>query len=175
MRASAGAVCVLPCKGSCKVALSRVPMRPRGPVDILVAVPALRRLLTWILVLAALALAVPAATLASGPGGSAGDQQYTDPFAGTSNPATTHTTTHTATTPAPAPATTPAPAATSTAPAPAAPAPAASTAPDTTPATSTPARPTSLAFTGYDSWLAGGLGVAMVGGGVLLRRRARRA
>jgi hypothetical protein len=150
-------------------------MRPRRPVDILVAVPASRRLLTWILVLAALGLAVPAATLASGGGGSAGDQQYTDPFAGSSNPAST-TSTHTTTRPAPAPtttpATTPAPPATSTAPAPPA-APTAST--GTSAATATTARPTTLPFTGYDSWLAGGLGVAMVGGGVLLRRRARRA
>src|ERR1700761_3951908 len=122
MGASAGVVSVLPCKRSCKMALWRVPMRPRGPVDILVAVPAPRRLLTWILVLAALALAVPAATLASGPGGSAGGTQSPAPFAGPSTPAPTHPPTPAATTPAPAPATTPAPAATSSAPAPAAPA-----------------------------------------------------
>ena len=134
--------------------------------------PASRRLLTWILVLAALGLAVPAATLAAGGGGSAGDQQYTDPFAGTSTPSSTHT----ATTPAPtttAAATTPAPAPPDTATTPA-PAPAAASA-DSAPATATTARPTTLAFTGYDSWLAAGLGAAMIGGGVLLRRRVRRA
>ncbi len=131
--------------------------------------------MTWILVLTALAMAVPAATLASGGGGSAGDQQYTDPFAGTSNPSGTHTTkTHPATKPAPA-ATAPAPAA--SAPAASTPAPA-TTAPAASPATTTTAstaRPTTLPFTGYDSWLAAGLGAALVAGGALLRRRARRA
>jgi hypothetical protein len=137
-----------------------------------------RRLLTWILVLAALGLAVPAATLAAG-GGSAGDQQYTDPFAGTPHPAGS---THTATTPPPT--TTPAPTTTAPAPAASTPAPAPSTtplpaAPPATAVTSTAsapttARPTTLPFTGYDSWLAGALGVAMIGAGVILRRRARR-
>ena len=66
------------------------------------------------LLLGALALAIPAVTLASG-GGSAGDQQYTDPFAGTapgkSKPKTTTTGTPTtssqpaATTPAATPTT----------------------------------------------------------------------
>ena len=58
------------------------------------------------MLLGALALAVPAVTLASG-GGSAGDQQYTDPFAGTpapgkSKPKTTATTPPTTTSTAPA-------------------------------------------------------------------------
>src|ERR1700760_5201011 len=69
MGASAGVVSVLPCKRSCKMALWRGPMRPRGPVDILVAVRAPRRLLTWMVVLAALPLAVPAAMHASRAGG----------------------------------------------------------------------------------------------------------
>jgi len=157
-------------------------MRPGRAVAILVAVHLSRRLLTVILALFALALAVPAATLAAG-GGSAGDQQYTDPFAGTSTPtATSHPTTPTSTTPAPATTTAPPPV--DSTPAQTAPAPTAATA--TTPSasasadgsattTDSTARPTTLAFTGYDSWLAGGLGFAMVAGGITLRRRARRA
>jgi hypothetical protein len=136
--------------------------------------------MTWVLVIAALALAGPAAALASGGGGSAGDQQYTDPFAGTSNPTSTHSQTSTATTPAataPATATAPVPApatvpATSTAPPPATPAQAPPTGGSGT-ATST--RPTQLPFTGYDSWVAAGLGAAMVAGGLVMRRRLRRA
>ncbi len=62
-------------------------------VAILARVRALRWLVTCMLLLGALALAIPAVTLASG-GGSAGDQQYTDPFAGTapgkSKPKTHH-------------------------------------------------------------------------------------
>jgi hypothetical protein len=152
-------------------------MRPGRPVGILVAVPVSRRLLTALLVLVALALAVPAATLAAG-GGSAGDQQYTDPFAATSTPTSTHTATPTTTPPAPATTAPPPTVATSTQPlAPAATAtPAATTpAPATPEPTATTARPTTLPFTGYDSWLAGALGMAMVVGGITLRRRARRA
>ena len=156
-------------------------MRPRRPVAILVPVPASRRLLTWFALLVALALAVPAVTLASG-GGSAGDQQYTDPFAGTPTPQThtggTQTATLTAT--APAPATTPASAgttpATGTRPPAATPAPATATSAPAVSAASatTSTRPTTLPFTGYDSWLAAGLGAGMVAGGIVLRRRARR-
>ena len=126
---------------------------------------------------AALALAVPAATLAAN-GGSAGDQQYTDPFAGTPAP----TSTQTSTTPAPAPATATAPVASTPSagtPAPVTATPAASPAAGSeTPAATTtpvPTHPTELPFTGYDSWLAAGLGAAMVAGGLVLRRRARAA
>ena len=58
------------------------------------------------MLLGALALAVPAVTLASG-GGSAGDQQYTDPFAGTPAPGKSKPKT-TATTPPPTTSTAPA-------------------------------------------------------------------
>lgn len=128
------------------------------------------------LVLGALALSIPAASLAAG-GGSAGDQQYTDPFANTTTARSTATApagTSTAI-PAPAPATATAPASTP--------------APDTTPgatATADPATatadptaatasPSTLAFTGFDSRLAGALGATMIAGGLILRRRARRA
>jgi LPXTG-motif cell wall-anchored protein len=124
------------------------------------------------LVLGALALSIPAATLASG-GGSAGDQQYTDPFAGSSTPtASTHTTTHAQTT-TPPPTTSAAPPATVT---------------PTTVSTATgtlnadpsgmptaTAAGSQLPYTGYDSWLAGGFGFAMVSAGLVLRRRTRRS
>ena len=124
------------------------------------------------LVLGTLALSIPAATFASG-GGSAGDQQYTDPFAGTSTPtASTHTTTHAQTT-TPQPTTSAAPPAT------VAPTTVSTTTgtvngdPSGTP-TATAASP-QLPYTGYDSWLAGGFGFAMVSAGLVLRRRTRRS
>jgi LPXTG-motif cell wall-anchored protein len=123
------------------------------------------------LLLGALALAVPAVTLASG-GGSAGDQQYTDPFAGTPAPSKSKTTT--TTTPAPPPSTT-----TSAAPAPTTtvtPVASTQTASDPTTPTATIATSTAgqLPRTGYDSWLAGVAGFALMGGGLMLRARLRR-
>jgi LPXTG-motif cell wall-anchored protein len=127
------------------------------------------------LLLGALALAVPAVTLAAGGGGSAGDQQYTDPFGGTSTPTSKPKTT--ATTP-PQTTPTPAPAPTTSA------TPVASTQTATTQTSSDPTTPTAtiassttgtLPRTGYDSWLAAGLGFVLVGGGLALRVRARRA
>ena len=129
------------------------------------------------LLLGALALAIPAVTLASG-GGSAGDQQYTDPFAGTapgkSKPKTTTTSTPTtssqpaATTPAATPTTSATPVAST------------STSSDPTTPTATIASTTSstttgeLPHTGYDGWLAATLGFVLVGGGLGLRARLRR-
>lgn len=129
------------------------------------------------LLLGALALAVPAVTLASG-GGSAGDQQYTDPFAGTPQSKTTTTRSAPPTSTAPA---TSAPTPTSASPT--------STSPTTTPVASTqtssdPTTPTAtiatstagqLPRTGYDSWLAGALGFVLVGGGLALRVRLRQS
>jgi LPXTG-motif cell wall-anchored protein len=122
------------------------------------------------LLLGALALAVPAVTVASG-GGSAGDQQYTDPFSGTttSSPATstappttsaaTHTTTGSVATTTPV-------ASTQTASDP--------TTPTATIASSTSSTAGQLPHTGYDSRLAAALGFALVGGGLALRARLRR-
>jgi LPXTG-motif cell wall-anchored protein len=125
------------------------------------------------MLLAALALAVPAVTLASG-GGSAGDQQYTDPFAGTPAPGKSKPKT-TATTPPPA---------TSTAPAAAPPPPPTSATPvASTSSSSDPTTPTAtiasstagtLPHTGYDDRLAAALGFVLVGGGLLIRARLRR-
>jgi LPXTG-motif cell wall-anchored protein len=119
------------------------------------------------MLLGALALAVPAVTLASG-GGSAGDQQYTDPFAGTPAPGKSKPKT-TATTPPPT---------TSTAPATPAPTPVASTSSSSDPTTPTATIASSTAgtlpHTGYDGRLAAALGFALVGGGLLVRARVRR-
>lgn len=127
----------------------------------------------------AVALSIPAATLASG-GGSAGDQQYTDPFAGTSTPTRTSHPPTTVTSPPASPTTTAAPTIT------VAPTPTPTPSPATATATGTPTSdpsptPTAttaanqLPYTGYDSGLAGALGLALVGGGLALRRRLRRA
>ena len=126
------------------------------------------------LLLAALALAVPAVTLAAGGGGSAGDQQYTDPFAGTApgkskpKPTTTGTpatsTQPAATTPAATPTTSVSPVAST------------SSAADPTTPTATIASGTAgeLPHTGYDGWLAAAVGFSLVGGGMGLRARLRR-
>jgi hypothetical protein len=123
------------------------------------------------LLLAALALAVPVVALAAG-GGSAGDQQYTDPFAGTapakSKPKPTTTgTPATSTQPA---ATTPAPTTSAT------PVASTSTSSDPTTPTATIASTTTgeLPHTGYDGWLAAAVGFTLVAGGMGLRARLRR-
>ena len=133
------------------------------------------------LVLAVACLGAPAIALA---GGSAGDQQYTDPFSGGSPgggsatataPAQTETATAPAqTTPAESPDTTPAP----TAPA------------DTTPSETTPVEPSTepdptatvaapstgtLPYTGYAAWTAAGFGAVLLGAGLALRLRTRPA
>jgi LPXTG-motif cell wall-anchored protein len=125
-----------------------------------------RRLVAWITALALLGLCVPAVTIASG-GGSAGDQQYTDPFAGTPTKPQTTPSAPAATTPAPA-ATTPAPAATPTT----AVSPSAATTPAQTIGSTTVK---SLPYTGYDGWLAAGFGLTLLGGGLVLRRHTRRS
>jgi LPXTG-motif cell wall-anchored protein len=145
------------------------------PIAILAQVRTSRWLATCMLLLGVLVLSVPAVTLASGGGGSAGDQQYTDPFAGTAPgkgkpKTTTHsapsTSTHTA-----APTTTSAPPASTPVASP-------STSSDPTTPTATIASSASTAgelpHTGYDSWLAAGLGFVLVGGGLGLRVRLRR-
>jgi hypothetical protein len=148
-------------------------MRAATTIAILARVRTPRWLVTCMLLLGALALAIPAATLASG-GGSAGDQQYTDPFGGTnpgkSKPKTTSTSTPTAST---QPATT-TPAVTPTSSA--TPVASTSTSSDPTTPTATIASTTTgeLPHTGYDGWLAAALGFGLVGGGLGLRARLRR-
>jgi cytoskeletal protein RodZ len=132
-----------------------------------------QRLLFALTVLCAVALLGPVAALANGP--SAGDQQYIDPLSGThhhsksnssssSSTSSSSTPTSTGSTQPTAPAT---PTTTTTAPAPAA-----------TSASSTPAAPSrshdpsgkTLPFTGFDVWLAAGLGLGLLASGVYLRR-----
>jgi LPXTG-motif cell wall-anchored protein len=131
----------------------------------------LRLAVAGILTVGLLALAVPAASLA---GGSAGDQQYTDPFSGSSS----HTATARAsatTTSSPAPSTTTAPAASAPDPT------TANAASTTADATTTADEPTAtiatsspmLPHTGYDAWTAVGFGIVLIGGGIALRRRVR--
>jgi hypothetical protein len=140
------------------------------------AVPGLRKIVSYLLLLGALVLAVPAVTLAAG-GGSAGDQQYTDPFAtqpgsGSSHKSTTPSTTTTAAAPATT-TTAPAPVTTTTAPATASSDPTTATTPTATTASNPSAK--TLPYTGYDSWLAGGFGLVMAGAGLGLRRKAQRS
>lgn len=120
------------------------------------------------LVLGALSLAVPAVTIAGGGGGSAGDQQYTDPFGSTSPSKSSSTTSSAPATSSPA----------TTSPATTSPTPVSGTsaASDPTTPTATIASTTTgeLPRTGYDGWLAAGLGFALVGGGLGLRVRLRR-
>jgi hypothetical protein len=133
------------------------------------------------LLLILVALAVPAVSLA---GGSAGDQQYTDPFGGssgsgshsasTSTPSPAPTTSSPAqTTPSAAPSTTPAASTNSADPTTAAAVP--TTAGEPT-ATMAGGPSTTLPYTGYDAWTAVGFGLTLLAGGAALRwhLRARR-
>jgi LPXTG-motif cell wall-anchored protein len=129
-----------------------------------------RWLVTCLLLLAAFAFAVPAVTLASG-GCSAGDQQYTDPFGGSSSSGKSKTTTTSAPSTSTQPPTTSAPTASAT--------PAASTStasdPTSTPTATIASTATNqLPHTGYDSRLAAVLGFVLAGGGLGLRARLRR-
>ena len=95
---------------------------------------------------------LPAAAAAQ----SAGDEQYSDPFAGQS--------------PSSTPAPTPAPA-TGAQPAQATPAPAAAAAPA---ASNAPAQAAQLPRTGWDAFVPGALGLVLMSAGVALRARVRR-
>jgi hypothetical protein len=123
------------------------------------------------LLLGALALTIPAIALAGG-GGSAGDQQYTDPFAGTSpgKSTSTRSTPATSTQSATPPPTTATQQATT-------PVPSTQTSSDPTTPTATIASSSTqaqLPRTGYDSWEAGVLGFVLVAGGLGLRAHLRR-
>lgn len=141
-----------------------------------------RHLATFLLLLGLFALAAPALALA---GGSAGDQQYVDPLAAgqkhqsSTSPASitpaprAPTSTTSAPSPSPTPSSSPASSSgvTTSAVAPTA---TIASAPSSTVTTSAQATK-QLPYTGYDSWLAGGLGGLLVIGGLGLRWTARRA
>jgi hypothetical protein len=126
------------------------------------------------LLLILVALAVPAVSLA---GGSAGDQQYTDPFGGgsgsASHTAPTTTSAPASTAPSAAPSTTPAPSTGSADPTTAAAVPTTASEPT---ATMAGGSSTTLPYTGYDAWTAVGFGLTLAAGGAALRwhLRARR-
>jgi LPXTG-motif cell wall-anchored protein len=141
-----------------------------------------RHLAALLVVLGALALTVPAVALA---GGSAGNNQYTNPFGSgttsqptkTTPPQTSSTTVPETTTSAPPPATAVSPATTSPA-------------TETTSAVTTASGPTATAAaapgvgttaggkglprTGYGVWEIAGFGLVMLAGGFFVRRRGRR-
>lgn len=133
-----------------------------------------QRLLFALAVLCAVVLLGPTAALANGP--SAGDQQYIDPLGsgnhhhksnGGSSTSTTTPSTSTATSPPPATVTPTTTTATS-----------ASSTPATTSATPShghdpPGK--TLPFTGFDAWLAAGLGLSLLAGGAYLRRAGSQA
>lgn len=143
----------------------RAPPSIGARLAILAAVSRSRPLLALLIVLGLLAAVVPGAALASG--GSAGDNQYVDPLAGV-HP---HSGKSSSSSPATSAATTSTPA-TST--------PAASTATTATTPTATGAatsadpssKKKSLPFTGFQDWQAAGLGLMLMAGGLILRRRA---
>jgi hypothetical protein len=121
---------------------------------------------------AALSVSVPAAALASGCGGSAGDSQYVDPLqncnppsgghsGGTSHTSTSGTVTSTPTTSTP-PVTTPSATTATT-----------TTAATTTPSAKDPKPGKSLPRTGLDLLPALAVAFALLGGGVALRRVTR--
>ena len=114
-------------------------------------------------------LAGPAVALAQG-GGSAGDQQYTDPFGGGGPKThTTHTTTQAQTT-------TQAPTTTSAPPTASAPAVTPAAAPAATDPTATAAGAgKTLPYTGLDLWTVAGFGITLTASGLLIRTRTRRA
>jgi cytoskeletal protein RodZ len=142
-----------------------------------------RHLAALLVVLGAFALAVPAGALA---GGSAGNNQYTNPFGNTttSQPTTT-TPTQTSSTTAPETTTSTPPPATTESPAPATTSVVTTTDPTATSdptatAAATPAAGSTTAGkalprTGYADWELAGFGLVMVAAGFVIRRRSGRA
>jgi hypothetical protein len=127
----------------------------------------LRHVLVCIGLLAFVSLGCAAAALAQG--GSAGDQQYTDPFGSTKTSSQT-TTQAQGTSPSTSPApTTPAPSGTAAA--------ATTSSPDAGTPTATAASGTdsgkTLPFTGINVWTVAGLGLTLTAAGLLIRLRSR--
>jgi hypothetical protein len=191
----------LRCKKSCKRAVcepasSEVKDHPRpaharhratpsGEVAILRAMRDGRHLAALLVVLGALALAVPALALA---GGSAGNNQYTNPFGGgttsqlaTTPPRTSSTTAPVTTTSTPPPVSTESPGTTESPP---------TATPTTSVVTTSEPAPTATAAaspgagtttdgkalprTGYAGWEIAGFALVMIAGGFVIRRRVGR-
>jgi cytoskeletal protein RodZ len=139
-----------------------------------------RHLAALLVVLGALALAVPAVALACG---SAGNNQYTNPFGGGTTSQPTTTPPQTSSTAAPQPTTSATPPATTQSPGTATSVVTTSDPTATSEPTATAASPgvgtttggTGLPRTGYAVWELAGFGLVMVAGGLVIRRRGRRA
>jgi hypothetical protein len=114
-------------------------------------------------------LAGPTVALAQG-GGSAGDQQYTDPFGSTTHSSTTQTQTQPQQTTTTAPVTTPP--ATNTTPATVT---SSADAGSTADATAAASNGKTLPYTGLDLWTVVGVGLTLMASGLLIRVRSRRA
>jgi hypothetical protein len=127
----------------------------------------LRHILFAIALAAVVSVCVPAGALAAGCGGSAGDSQYVDPLANCNPPPSG--TSHTSTSGQTGTSTPTAPTATT----PTASTPIASTAATTTTSAKDPKTGKSLPFTGLDLLPALAVALALLGGGVALRRVAR--
>lgn len=137
-----------------------------------------RVITTWLLVLAAVVLSLPAVAIASGP--SAGDNQYTDPLAGQGTHHTsggshsqTSSTPQTSTPTAGSSSGTPTTTLSSSSPT-------SSTASSSSPPRSSTAAATSAAkssrtlpMTGFDAGLAAAIGAGLIGIGLVTRRRIR--
>jgi hypothetical protein len=141
-----------------------------------------RHLAVLLVVLGALALAVPAVALA---GGSAGNNQYTNPFgSGTTSQPTTTAAPQTSSTTAPQPTTSAAPPPTTASPGTGTSVvttsdPTATSEPTATaaasPGAATTTGGTGLPRTGYAVWELAGFGLVMTAAGFAIRRRGRRA
>jgi cytoskeletal protein RodZ len=140
-----------------------------------------RKLLVLLIVTATAALLAPAAVLAKGP--SAGDQQYTDPLAGSGHTTTQSQPTPTSTSTPPstgtsAPASSPVPTATTSSTPSSSSSATSSTSGTTTGSTSSASGSTSgtpMPVTGYDLPLAILAGAGLLASGVCLRRATRKA
>jgi LPXTG-motif cell wall-anchored protein len=134
--------------------------------------------ITWLLALGALLLLGPGAALASGP--SAGDQQYTDPLGGSSTPSSQPSSSSSSSSGSGTSSGSSAPVTQGTSASAGSSSPTASTTTSTstgattaatTGTTTSSASTSTLPRTGFDAWLAAGLGLALLGTGVAVRRR----
>jgi LPXTG-motif cell wall-anchored protein len=140
-----------------------------------------RHLAALLVVLGALALAVPTVALA---GGSAGNNQYTNPFgSGTTSQPTTTAPPQTSSTTAPVTTTSVPPPASTQSAATATTSVVTTTDPASGPTATAAASPgagattggKALPRTGYADWELAGFGLVLVAGGLVIRRRSRRA
>jgi LPXTG-motif cell wall-anchored protein len=126
---------------------------------------------SWLLILAVLDLTGSAGALAAGP--SAGDQQYIDPLSGSTTPSSHHSS-PAASNSTPSGSSSASSTQGSTSPQASAVVSASTSATTTAAATTSQSSAATLPRTGFDAWLAAGLGLALLGTGGMLRRHQRR-